>query len=163
EDAEEGARDDRAQHAGANSPRERCEEQRCEVVEEARAEDSAAPPLGIARIQHEGREPDERERAKAPRGLARPAPGTQQRGEGEARDELATVPDGLLAQYQTERERDGEMNARVLPQGLARDRPDACPEEVEQHKHERPPWSDEPTYARPQHQRGKDFDERADD
>src|SRR6059058_201445 len=83
--------------------------------------------------------------------------------EGEARDELATVPDGLLAQYHTERERDGEMNARVLPQGLARDRPDACPEEVEQHEHERPPWSDEPTYARPQHQRGKDFDERADD
>src|SRR2546425_2162663 len=70
-------------------PAEGDEEDRREGVEEARAEDAPAPPLGVRRVEQQRREPHERERAQPPRDLARPAPRPRERPERE--DEVRRV------------------------------------------------------------------------
>src|SRR3989442_1437604 len=97
EDDERPRREGREDHARApgteqpdtGPPAEGGEEDRREVVEEARAEDAPAPPLGVRGVEQQRGEPYERERAQPPRDLARPAPRPRKRPERE--DEVRRV------------------------------------------------------------------------
>src|SRR2546428_9775672 len=91
EDDERPRREGREDHARApgteqpdtGPPAEGGEEDRREVVEEARPEDAPAPPLGVRGVEQQRGEPYERERAQPPRDLARPAPRPRERPERE--------------------------------------------------------------------------------
>src|SRR5256712_8044579 len=97
EDDERPRREGREDHARApgteqpdtGPPAQGGEEDRREVVEEARAEDAPTLPLGVPGVEQQRGEPYERERAQPPRDLARPAPRPRERPERE--DEVRRV------------------------------------------------------------------------
>src|SRR5207245_10719788 len=126
EDDERPERPDGAQHTfherphepDPAAPRERREEDRREIVEEARAEDAAAPPLGVRRVDDKGRDPDERQPAQTRRDLAWPAPRAKKRSERE--DDVRRVDEETAGRREQEavqrllRRRVGGLDAVAL-------------------------------------------------